>query len=350
MYAFRLTGPNKHEYVETDRPVPEEDDLLIRVHRVGICGTDIEMLRGTMPYFKLGWTNYPVILGHEWSGTVVDMGSAVTDFEVGDHVTGDVSIGCSHCVNCMRGYYNLCVTKQEVGLCRGKDGAFAQFLTMPARHSYVLPEGVDLDDGALVEPAATVVKAIRKAGFEPGATVLVTGDGPIGLLALQASIAYGAGWVVISGASPPKLEMAKKFGAHAAVDVTKEDVVTFINDHTKGLGVDFSIEASGHNVALENCMQATRQGGTISVVGIYEHPMEKLDMGIAVVRDLTLCCSVASPNAFEQTLRLMATGKISAKPLVTQVLDLEEAPKALELQQTQPDERIKIHLTPPEKE
>lgn len=350
MHVFRLTGPNEHEFVETDRPNPKEEDLLIRVHRVGICGTDVEMLRGTMPYFKLGWTNYPVILGHEWSGTVAEMGSAVSDFKVGDRVTGDVSIGCGQCVNCMRGYYNLCVTKQEVGLCRGKDGAFAQFLTMPARHSYVLPEGVDLDDGALVEPAATVIKAVRKVGFEPGATVLVTGDGPIGLLALQAAIAYGAGWVAMSGASLPKLELAKKLGAHAVIDVTQDDVVAFVNDHTKGLGVDFSIEASGHNGALENCMQATRMGGTISVVGIYEHPMEKLDMGIAVVRDLTLCCSVASPNAFEQTLRLMANGKIQAKPLITKVLDLEEAPKAFEIQQTQPDERIKIHLVPPEKE
>ena len=347
MYTFQLTSPNQGAYLEIDRPVPGEDEVLIRVHRAGLCGTDVEMWRGTMPYFKLGWAQYPVVLGHEWSGTVVEAGSRVEDFQAGDPVTGDVSIGCGRCVNCMRGLYNICMVKREVGLCRGKQGAFAQYLTMPARHTYRLPDGVDLDDGALVEPAATVVKAIRKVGFEPGATVLVAGDGPLGLLAMQAAIAYGAGWVVMSGASPSKLDLARQLGAHAAIDVTREDPVTFINDHTRGVGVDYAIEASGHPAALKQCLEATRQGGTVSVVGIYEQPIDGLDMGMVVVRDLTLCCSVASPNAFEPTLRWMAAGKIKTKPLVTHVLDLAEAPKALEIQQTQPKERIKIHLRPP---
>ena len=347
MFAYQLTGPNTGQLVEMDRPKPAADELLISVHRVGICGTDVEMLHGTMPYFKLGWTSYPVVLGHEWSGTVAEVGAAVDRFDLGDPVTGDVTIGCGACVNCMRGLYNLCVTKQEVGLCRGKDGAFAQYLTMPARHCYRLPDGVSLDQGALVEPAATVVKAIRKARFEPGATVLVTGDGPIGLLALQAATAHGAGWVVLSGTSTGKLALAGQLGADAVIDVREDDVVAFVNDHTNGLGVDYAIEASGRAAALQHCLEATRQGGTISVVGIYDRPVEQLDMGIAVVRDLTLCCSVASPNAFEQTLRLMAGGRISVEPLVTQVLPLAEAAEALQMQQTQPDRRIKIHLEPP---
>ncbi|MBI4025743.1 MAG: alcohol dehydrogenase catalytic domain-containing protein [Verrucomicrobia bacterium] len=350
MYAFQLTGPNAGQYREVARPKPREDELLIRVHRVGLCGTDVEMLRGTMPYFRLGWATYPVILGHEWSGTVVETGRAVDNFRVGDRVTGDVSIGCGRCVECLRGFYNLCVVKQEVGLCRGKDGAFAQCLTMPARHCYKLPDNVSLDDGAFTEPAATVVKAIRKVGFQPGATVLVAGDGPIGLLAAQAAAAYGAGWVVVSGTSPRKLQLAASLGAHAVVNVGQDDLDTFIKDQTGGLGVDYAVEASGHNAALAQCLQATRPGGTISVVGIYERPIEKLDMGMAVVRDLTICCSVASPNAFEQTLRLMATGKLQTKPLVTHVLDLADAAQAFELQQTQPEQRIKIHLRPPEKE
>jgi L-iditol 2-dehydrogenase len=192
-----------------------------------------------------------------------------------------------------------------------------------------------------------VVKAIRKAGFEPGATILVTGDGPIGLLALQAAVAYGAGWVALSGTSPAKLALARQFGASTVLDVREQNPVECVMDLTHGLGVDYSIEASGHNQALEHCLRATRQGGTISVVGIYEEPIEKLDMGLAVVRDLTISCSVASPNAFEQTLRLMASGKIKAKPMVTHVLDLAEATKAFEIQQTQADQRIKIQLCPP---
>jgi 2-desacetyl-2-hydroxyethyl bacteriochlorophyllide A dehydrogenase len=347
VYAVQLTGPGQWSLIETDRPVPREDELLIRVHRVGICGTDIEMLKGTMPYFRLGWTKYPVVLGHEWSGTVADTGSAVEKFERGDRVTGDVTIGCGTCEPCMNGSYNLCVIKQEVGLCRGKDGAFAQYLTMPARHCYSLPEDVSLDAGALVEPAATVVKAIRKAGMEPGALALITGDGPIGLLAAQAALAYGAGWVVLAGTEPTKLELGKKLGVHRTVDVTRENLHEVVMDETRARGVDLALEASGNGQALNACMDCARQGGTVSVVGLYEEPIEKLDMGLAVARDLSLICSIASPNTFTQTLRMMATGKIQVEPLVTHVLSLEEAGRAFEIQQTAPTERIKIHLEPP---
>lgn len=347
MFAVQLTGPGQYRLVETERPAVAEDELLIRVRRVGICGTDIEMLDGTMPYFRLGWTQYPVVLGHEWSGTVAETGSAVEGFAAGDRITGDVSIGCGRCEACLKGYYNLCDIKQEVGLCRGKDGAFAQYLAMPARHCYILPEEVSLDQGALVEPAATVVKAIRKAGMEPGATVLVTGDGPIGLLAMQAALAYGAGWVALAGTQAAKLGLAEKLGADATVNVLEEDTVEAVMDRTRGRGVDLAIEASGNGEALNQCMGCVRQGGTVSVVGIYETPIERLDMGLAVVRDLSLVCSVASPNTFRQTLRLMAAGKLVVEPLVTHVLPLEEAGQAFHIQRQAPQERIKIHLEPP---
>ena len=176
-------------------------------------------------------------------------------------VTGDVSIGCGHCEPCLNGSYNLCVTKQEVGLCRGKDGAFAQYLTMPARHCYRLPEGVSLEAGALVEPAATVVKAIRKAGLEPGALALITGDGPIGLLAAQAALASGAGWVVLAGTEPTKLEIGKQLGVHRTVDVTRENLHEIVMDETRGRGVDLALEGSGNGQALNACLDGARQGG-----------------------------------------------------------------------------------------
>jgi 2-desacetyl-2-hydroxyethyl bacteriochlorophyllide A dehydrogenase len=347
MYAWQLTGPGKFHFGEIARPRPSEQELLIRVHRVGMCGTDVEMLHGSMPYFRLGWARYPVVLGHEWSGTVVEVGTAVEHFAVGDRVTGDVTIGCGKCPPCLRGQYNLCVVKQEVGLCRGKDGAFSQYLTMPARHCYRLPDPVSLDDGALVEPAATVVKAVCKANFEPGATVLVTGDGPIGLLGVQVALAHGAGWVVLSGTDDKKLALGKQFGVHDVVNVTRDDVTAFILDHTCGMGVDYALEASGNGAALKTTLDATRQGGTISVVGIYERPIDGIDLGMAVVKDLSLCCSVASPNAFEQTLRLMSTGRLVVSPLVTHILPLEAAGDAFAMQEDQNSQRVKIHLTPP---
>ena len=187
-----------------------------------------------------------------------------------------------------------------------------------------------------------------------GESLVVIAIGPLtnlaAILESRPGLLQRAGRVIVSGADTAKLTLAQKLGAQAVVDVRETDVVSFILDHTRGLGVDYAVEASGHPDALQHCLQATRQGGTIAVVGIYEHPVEKLDLGLAVVRDLTLCCSVASPNAFEPTLRLMAAGKIQVLPMVTQVLPLADAAEALEIQQTQTDRRIKIHLQPPEGE
>lgn len=350
MYALRLTGPSKYEYVEIDRPAPAEHEVLIKVHRVGICGTDIEMLKGTMPYFAMGWASYPVILGHEWSGTIIERGSAVETLDIGDSVTGDVSIGCGHCRSCMSGLYSLCDSRTEVGLSRGKQGAFAQYMTMPARHCYELPENVSPDDGALVEPAATTLRALRKAALAPGATVYIAGDGPIGLLAMQAAHALGASRVILGGTDDQKLAKAKTLGADETVNVTVHDIVEYIKDTTGGRGVDLALEGSGFGAALKQCIEVTRMGGCVSVLGIYEEPVKQFNMAQAVVKDLDICCSVASPNSFLETLQLMSAGKLVVAPLVSGVYELEDAGSAFEHQQSGRDGRIKIQLQPQQKD
>jgi len=346
MKAARLIGPRQIQYVDVPEPTCGRDEVLVQVKRVGVCGTDLEMYHGTMAYFKMGWTEYPITLGHEWSGIVVDRGKEVDELAVGDRVTGDVTIGCMRCENCLRGLYNLCLSKIEVGLCRGKDGAYADYLTMPARHTYRLPDGVSFEAGAFVEPAATVVKAIRKAPFEPGAVCVIQGDGPIGLLGLQAADACGAGKLILSGTMDNKLELGRQLGADIVVNVKDESLEDVVSEVTDGVGADFVMEASGSNDAFKQAVQITRMGGTISVVGLYEHLMPELDMGNIVVRDLNLITSVASPNSFKQTLRLMEKGKINIAPLVSHRFPLAEAPAAMDVHENQPAERIKIMLCP----
>lgn len=346
MKAARLTGPKRIEYLDVPQPACAEDEVLIQVKCVGVCGTDVEMYNGTMAYFKMGWTRYPITLGHEWSGVIVERGRAVTDLAVGDRVTGDVTIGCGRCDNCMRGLYNICLSKIEVGLCRGKDGAYAEYLTMPARHVYRIPEAVGFEEAALTEPAATVVKAIRKAQFEPGAICVIQGDGPIGLLAVQAANACGAGLVILSGTIDQKLAVGRQTGADITVNVTHQDLATVVAQATDGVGADFVMEASGNPEAFKQAAQITRMGGTISVVGLYETPIHDCDMGDIVVRDLNLITSVASQNSFKQTLRLMSKGKIDARPLISHRFPLAEAEKAFDVQIHHPAQRCKILLLP----
>lgn len=346
MKAARLTAPARIEYVDLPEPRCGDDDVLIRVKRVGICGTDVEMFHGTMAYFKMGWTKYPITLGHEWSGIIADRGRNVTDLAIGDRVTGDVTIGCRRCDNCMRGYYNLCFSKAEVGLCRGKEGAFAEYVLMPAVHVYKVPDSISFEEAAFVEPAATVVKAIRKAQFEPGAICVILGDGPIGLLALQAANACGAGRAILAGTIDAKLELGRRVGADHTVNVRTQDLKAEIDRLTDGVGADFVMEASGNVQAVQQAVDITRMGGTISIVGLHETPVPNLDMGSIVVRDLNLITSIASPNAFKQTLRLMEKRRIDVRPLITHEFPLAEAAEAIKVQETRPLERVKIQLRP----
>jgi threonine dehydrogenase-like Zn-dependent dehydrogenase len=205
---------------------------------------------------------------------------------------------------------------------------------------------VSFEEAAMVEPAATVVKAIRKAQFEPGAICVILGDGPIGLLGLQAADACGAGLLILSGTFDEKLTLGRQLGADVTVNVRKQDLADVVREMTDGMGADFVMEASGNGDALKQAADITRMGGTVSVVGLYEHLIPDLDMGNIVVRDLNLITSVASPNAFKQTLRLMARGRIKTRPLVSHEFGLAETARALDVQINKPAERSKILLSP----
>ena len=225
MKAAVLTGVKKFNYMNVEKPELKPGEVLIKVKAVGICGTDMELYYGTMPFFKTGLSKYPLIPGHEWSGVVEKLGTEVTTFKSGDKVTGDVSIGCGKCINCKRGLYNLCTNRREVGISGGKDGAFAEFIVIPEQFTYKLPDTVSFDSAALTEPTATVVKSIYKAPIRLGDIVLVLGTGAIGLMGLQAAIAAGAGYTIIVGRKEPKLKIAKQFGADRVVNILKENLI-----------------------------------------------------------------------------------------------------------------------------
>jgi len=346
MKAAVLLGEGNIEYREVNRPEPAPDDVLIKVKAVGICGTDMELYRGTMPFLKTGLSKYPIIPGHEWSGVVEEVGPEVASFQPGDRVTGDVSIGCGRCRDCKKGFYNLCRNRREVGISGGKDGAYAEFLVMPEPFVYKLPENVSFDAGALTEPAATMVKAIRKTPIALGDVVLVMGAGPIGLFGLAAAIAAGAGFTIVADRKKPKLEIAKKLGADIVVNVLEEDLADMVREETEGRGVDYLIEASGSAEACSLAPSLVRDGGTINAVGICEGPVANYNMSDVVLRDISVVGSVASPNAYEATLRLMASGRIRGEPCISHHFRLSEIDEAIKVQEEDPDNRLKILLHP----
>jgi len=343
-----ITSAKRFEYKDVPKPAPGPLDCLARVHAVGLCGTDMELYYGTMPYFEMGLSKYPIIPGHEWTGTVEEIGRDVTLFKVGDAVTADVSIGCGLCVNCKRGRYNFCSNQREVGISGGKDGAFAEYIIMPEAFLYRIPQGISMDAATLVEPTATVVKSIRTTPVMLGDVALVLGAGPIGMVGFQAVKAAGASHVIVADRSDFKLNLARELGADKVVNTAKENLKEIVMDLTCEQGVDYLLEATGNAGLAAQIPALVKRAGTINVLGIFPENIKRFSMSDIVLRDIKLVGSVASPNAYEAALALIAAGRIRTEECITHRFKLSEVEKAIAVQEKEIDSRIKVLLYPGE--
>src|SRR4051794_35621336 len=206
MRAIEFHGDERLELVERPDPTPGEGELLIAPSAVGICGTDIEIFEGSLAYFRMGIAQYPIVPGHEWTGTVVEVGRGVSGFAPGDRVVGEVAIGCGVCVRCRAGRMHLCARRTETGIVH-MDGAMASRMRFPAAYAH----RVDFEGAALVEPTSVALHAVRR-GRVGGQSVLVVGAGPIGLLVPQCAHAEGASSVVIADRREDRLTLAAAVG------------------------------------------------------------------------------------------------------------------------------------------
>ena len=345
MKAIRFMDPGVIEYSEIPQPEIRDDEVLAQIAYAGFCATDIELLTGEMIHIKNGNTKYPIIPGHEWSGTVGAVGKNVRDFKAGDQVTSDVSLGCGECENCRQGHYNLCPNREVVGSYRNRQGVFAQYVAIPQRHLYHIPEGLSLEEAALAEPAATAMYAVTKAQIPAGAQVLVIGDGPIGQLAAQLANIAGASRVIMAGSWDEKLAIARECGIHETINYHNEDVIQRARELTEG-GPEIVIETSGSNVALNMAVQALKPTGRIVAVSWYNGANVDVAMNTLIVKDAALIGSLASPNSFTPVLRYMVEGKLKVKPLITHIKRLEDFQNVIEMIRAKKEMRIKILFQP----
>ena len=346
MKAIRFMEPEVIEYSDIPRPEPKDDEVMAEVAYAGFCATDIELLTGQMIHIKTGNTKYPIIPGHEWSGTIVAVGKNVRDFKVGDHVTSDVSLGCGECDACRKGHFNLCPNREVVGSYKNRQGCFAQYICVPQRHTYKIPEGLSMEEAALAEPAATSMYAVTKAQIPAGATVMVIGDGPIGQLAAQLANIAGAAKVILAGSWDDKLAIAKECGIQETINYHKEDVVERSKELTGGAGPEIVIETSGNNKALDMAVRALKPTGRIVAVSWYNGASVEVAMNTVIVKDAELVGSLASPNSFGPVLEYMACGKLNVKPLITHVKPLNELQSVVDMVRAKKEMRIKVLLKP----
>ena len=331
MLAAVLHGIKDLRVDERAIPELEPGKALVRVRRGGICGSDVHYFEeGRFGSFAV---TAPFILGHEITGEVVAIANGVTQPAVGQRVVVNPARQCGHCDYCRGGRGNLCRNVRMLGSASTKPpthGGFSEYLLVGAEQCFPVPPEVDDGLGAMMEPFAVALHALKRAGSVAGKQIIVTGGGPIGLLTVIAARACGATTIAVSDPVAERRQMALQVGADSALDPLAgefQDQVTALT----GDGFEFLFEASGAVPALCQAFEVVRRGGTIVQIGVYSAPEISLPVNQLLVRELQFIGSFRYGNVWEEAIRLVTSGRVNLHPLVSRVFPLRQAKAALEL-------------------
>jgi len=344
MYAQRLYGPKDMRWEEIEIPSLGPNDVRIRVKYCGVCGTDYAIYSGETSFYKAGLIQTPMTLGHEYSGVIDAIGEKVTKFQVGDRVVADTGVSCGICVDCLRGDYLQCRHMQAVGTIKCKDGAYAQYTTMPERHVFSLPDEVSFEEGALCEPIGTALYSVLRPDVRIADTVMIIGTGPIGLAAVPLARLQGASKVILCGRKDMKLEIGRKLGADYTINMSRENMAARVSELTEGKGANVIVEATGSDLMLHFAFENIAGNGRISIVAFYEKRVNNIDLDRLVLGNVDLIGSMGSPSMAPAVLQLMKEKKVNCLPMVTAVYPLEQAEQALMDSKRNSAENIKILL------
>jgi L-iditol 2-dehydrogenase len=335
MKALLLSEYKKLEITDLPRPAPGPGEVLVKVAACGICGSDVHGYDGSS-----GRRIPPIVMGHEAAGAVVETGANVTGFKPGDRVTFDSTVYCGECEYCRKGEVNLCDNRQVVGVsCEDyrRNGAFAEYIAVPQRILYHLPDALSFPEAAMLEAVSVALHAVRLAELKGGETVLVIGAGMIGLLTLQATRALGASRVIVTDVDETRLKLAREMGAD-------ETLLSGANA-TENLNADAAFEAVGRSETIATAIDGVRKGGTVVLIGNIT-PQVTLPLQKVVSRQIRLQGTAASSGEYPQAIELMTSGKIRVKPLITAVAALEEGPQWFARLYTREPNLMKVVLTP----
>lgn len=331
MRAVVIAAPKRVEFRTFADRLPPPGEVSIRVMATGICGTDLEIFDGTMPYFTAGMARYPVVPGHEWVGEVLACGDGVEGFAVGDRVVGECSVGCMRCPTCKSGHYHRCPNRTETGILN-RSGGFAERIEFPALFLHRISKAVPIEAAALIEPSAVAFNGIRVAGVSPQDDVAIFGDGPIGLLLLQMARAFGAKRVTVVGATPHRLALAERLGASAVIDIAGGRVVERLNEIGGGSNPAVVIEATGNPAAVNQAVASVAPGGRLVLLGLFAgRKGDGIDLDRIVTGDITLRGALGSPGIWGDVIALVESGRVDPAALVSHKLKLEEFERGIGL-------------------
>ncbi len=332
MRASILYGNEDLRYEECETPKVEPGTVLIRIEITGICGSDIPRVLQNGAHF------YPIILGHEFSGVIEEVGENVSDLEVGDHVVGIPLMPCFECEDCKKGNYSLCKHYDFVGSRR--NGSYAEYIVLPKENVYKIDKSIPFEQAAMFEPATVALHAIRLLDFNPGKTVAVLGSGTIGLFMIQIAKSLGASRIVAFSRSEKKLNLAKRVGADESYSTLEDNFIDAAKKFNGNKGFDYVFETAGSTETMKYAFELVGNKGKVCLVGTPTKNLEftpklweNLNRKEFILTGSWMSYSAPYPGSeWKDIEQLFATGKVKYYPeMVHKVFDLEDAKDAFQM-------------------
>jgi L-iditol 2-dehydrogenase len=343
MKALLLSGYSKLAVADIPEPIAGPGEVLVEVAACGICGSDVHGYDGGS-----GRRIPPLVMGHEAAGMVAAIGAGVNKFVVGDRVTFDSTVYCGECDFCLRGEVNLCDNRQVIGVsCADfrRAGAFAEYVSVPERIVYRLPDQLPFEEAAMLEAVSVALHAVAVSCLKGGESTLVIGAGMIGLLTLQAARAAGCTPIFVADVDATRLKLAEEMGADATILASGAGMVEEVLRRTRRRGADLVLEAVGRDETITAAIDAVRKGGTVTLIGNIT-PQVKLPLQKVVSRQIRLQGSCASSGEYPEAIRLISNGKIKVRPLITAVAPLTDGARWFERLHAREPNLMKIVLDP----
>jgi L-gulonate 5-dehydrogenase len=335
MTAISVEKPNTLAVVEHGSAAPERGEVLVRVRRAGICGSDVHILHGSNPFAR-----YPRIIGHEFAGEIEAVGPDVSGLARGDRVVVDPVVSCGHCYACRIGRPNVCANLEVFGVHR--DGGFRNLVPVPARNVVKVSHDLPVEIAALAEPFSIAANVLSRTGCGPEDTVLIYGAGTVGLTVLQVAKLKGARCLV-SDIDEARLERARSFGADAVINPRSTSVVEAVSGEMGGLGPSVVIDGAGVPALLEEACRVASPAGRIGLLGFSPAPCNISQQEI-VKKELTLVGSRLNRHLLPEVVQWLESGSLKPAAMITQTFDAKDARAAFDLVENHPERTVKVQF------
>jgi len=336
-------APLKFEYTDAPMPAPADQEVLVRVKAVGICGSDVHGYTGST-----GRRIPPLIMGHEAAGVIEALGAKVTGYAVGDRVTFDSTVYCNECPACRQGRVNLCQNREILGVSTPtfrRHGAMADYVVVPQWLLYRLPDAVSFEEAALIEPAGVGMHAARITPIDVNDVVVVIGAGQIGLFAMQAARIRGAATLVVMDVREERLAFAKQLGADVTIHSGQGDPAEALRRATGRPAADVVLEAVGLEQTVQLALRLTKLGGNLTLIGNVT-PAVQVNLQQIISKEVTIRGSAAIAGEYPACLNYIAQGRLQAKPMISRRMPLAQGQAAFDALHHQEPGLVKIVLHP----